>query len=67
MVFGHVIQGEDVVRLIESQPTDANNHPHKDIRISHCGELVLQKVKCEYTVEIIMLICKFTLGASLLG
>ena len=45
MVFGHVIKGEDVVRVMEKQKTDANSRPFVDVRISKCGELVLQVKK----------------------
>ena len=42
VVFGRVIKGEDVVRLIENSKTDANSRPFKDVLIANCGELVLQ-------------------------
>ena len=38
VVFGSVIQGYDVVRLIESQPTDSDK-PKQDCVIKDCGEL----------------------------
>merc|ERR1712113_426262 len=41
VVFGRVLEGENVVKKIESQKTDANNKPLKICSISHCGELVL--------------------------
>jgi peptidyl-prolyl isomerase G (cyclophilin G) len=41
VVFGRVLEGENVVKKIESQKTDANNKPLKVCSISHCGELVL--------------------------
>merc|ERR1711881_82401 len=41
VVFGRVIEGENVVKKIESQKTDANNKPLKPCTIAHCGELVL--------------------------
>ncbi|KAK2704342.1 peptidyl-prolyl cis-trans isomerase G-like isoform X1 [Artemia franciscana] len=40
VVFGHVVSGQDVVRLIESQPVDRNSRPLQDCKIAHCGELV---------------------------
>ena len=42
MVFGHVIEGKDVVREIERQKVDENSHPLSELKISSCGELVLQ-------------------------
>lgn len=42
VVFGEVIHGYDVVEKIERQETNAENRPVKDVRISNCGELVLQ-------------------------
>ena len=43
VVFGRVIDGEAVVKQIESQKTDANSRPLNDCTIVHCGELVLSK------------------------
>ncbi|XP_021347801.1 serine/arginine repetitive matrix protein 2-like isoform X1 [Mizuhopecten yessoensis] len=42
VVFGQVLQGQDVVRLIENQETDTKSRPLKEVRIGNCGELVLQ-------------------------
>nr|XP_054751766.1 NK-tumor recognition protein-like [Lytechinus pictus] len=44
VVFGSVLQGQDVVSQVENTRTDAKNRPLTDIRITNCGELVL-KVK----------------------
>uniref|UniRef100_H2Y9Y9 Peptidyl-prolyl cis-trans isomerase n=1 Tax=Ciona savignyi TaxID=51511 RepID=H2Y9Y9_CIOSA len=45
VVFGRVVDGEKVVKAIESQPTDTNSKPLKDCKIVHCGELVLAQKK----------------------
>lgn len=42
MVFGHVIEGKEVVNEIESQKVDENSRPLAEVQISSCGELVLQ-------------------------
>ena len=42
MVFGHVIEGQEVVREIENQVIDENSRPLNDVKITSCGELVLQ-------------------------
>ncbi|KAL3836022.1 hypothetical protein ACJMK2_021475 [Sinanodonta woodiana] len=43
VVFGHVIHGQDIVKLIENQETDKKSRPLKDVTIANCGELVLQR------------------------
>jgi cyclophilin family peptidyl-prolyl cis-trans isomerase len=37
VVFGHVVEGMDVVRAIENTKTGANDKPETDVRIVDCG------------------------------
>uniref|UniRef100_A0A4X1VMC3 peptidylprolyl isomerase n=1 Tax=Sus scrofa TaxID=9823 RepID=A0A4X1VMC3_PIG len=40
VVFGQVISGQEVVREIENQKTDAASKPFAEVRILSCGELI---------------------------
>lgn len=44
VVFGQVISGQEIVREIENQKTDASSKPYAEVRIMSCGELI-QKSK----------------------
>jgi peptidyl-prolyl isomerase D len=39
VVFGQVINGKDIVRLIEAAPTVGQDKPEKEVKIGDCGEL----------------------------
>ena len=39
VVFGKVIEGEDIVRLVEGQPTGAQDKPNEPCIIADCGQL----------------------------
>jgi len=41
VVFGRVLEGMDVVRLVESAKADRNSRPLSPITISECGEIKL--------------------------
>lgn len=40
VVFGHVLQGQDIVSEIENQKVDDKSRPLVDVKISNCGELI---------------------------
>ncbi|KAK4796703.1 hypothetical protein SAY86_029029 [Trapa natans] len=42
VVFGHVLEGMDVVRKLESQETSRSDIPRSPCRIVNCGELPLE-------------------------
>jgi len=39
VVFGEVVEGMDIIRKIESQPTTSSDRPQKEIAIADCGSL----------------------------
>ncbi|CAA7405763.1 unnamed protein product [Spirodela intermedia] len=41
VVFGHVVEGMDVVRRLESQDTSRSDCPRQPCRIVNCGELLI--------------------------
>ncbi|XP_073454515.1 peptidyl-prolyl cis-trans isomerase B [Aquarana catesbeiana] len=43
VVFGKVIEGEDVVRKIESTKADSRDKPLKDVVIVDCGKIEVEK------------------------
>ncbi|KAG8440336.1 hypothetical protein GDO86_006184 [Hymenochirus boettgeri] len=43
VVFGKVLEGQDVVRKIESTKTDARDKPLKDVVIADCGKIEVEK------------------------
>ena len=45
VVFGRVVDGKDVVTVIENQDVDGQSKPKGVILISNCGELVYLKPK----------------------
>lgn len=59
VVFGQVISGQEVVREIENQKTDAASKPFAEVRILSCGELIPKsKGKNKYMFLIILMHAK---------
>lgn len=42
MIFGHVVQGQEIIKLIENMPTNDQDRPLTNVDISHCGELIIR-------------------------
>ena len=51
MVFGEVINGQDVVRVIENEYVDTKHKPYSSVLIARCGELVLTKIKKKKNIK----------------
>jgi len=47
VVFGHVVEGMEIVQLIENAETSEGDQPQVDIVIGDCGELDLKCKPCE--------------------
>jgi len=47
VLFGHVIQGFEIIKHIENLQTDEKSRPVTNVTIAHCGELVLKIKKKE--------------------
>ncbi|KAL9967066.1 hypothetical protein ACROYT_G025229 [Oculina patagonica] len=50
VIFGHVLQGQEVISEIENQRVDDKSRPQVDVRISNCGELI-PKAKAKAIVK----------------
>lgn len=48
VVFGKIVAGMDVVRMIESTPTDGRDRPTQDVVITDCGSNAVDE---PYAVE----------------
>lgn len=54
-MFGQVISGQEVVREIENQKTDASSKPYAEVRIMSCGELIPKsKGKAETPIQMFL-------------
>lgn len=52
VVFGHVLQGQEVVTQIENQVIDEKSRPINDVKVSNCGELI-PKAKAKGKVQVL--------------
>jgi len=43
VVFGHVVEGMDIIRKMEEMETGANDKPAVDVIIADCGEIDFKK------------------------
>ncbi|KAJ7382873.1 hypothetical protein OS493_032242, partial [Desmophyllum pertusum] len=50
VIFGHVLQGQEVISEIENQRVDDKSRPQVDVKIGNCGELI-PKAKAKATVK----------------
>ena len=41
-MFGKVVQGFEIIRLIEDLKTDSKGKPETNVTISHSGELIMK-------------------------
>lgn len=41
-MFGRVISGTEVIKVIEELPVDRNSRPMDEVMVKSCGELVKQ-------------------------
>ncbi|KAJ7382865.1 hypothetical protein OS493_032234 [Desmophyllum pertusum] len=48
VIFGHVLQGQEVISEIENQRVDDKSRPQVDVKIGNCGELI-PKAKAKVT------------------
>ena len=39
VVFGRIVEGQDVVKMIEKTRTNTNDKPMQDVTIAQCGEM----------------------------
>lgn len=42
VVFGRVVSGYEVVKVVENEPVDERDRPLRTVMIANCGELVLK-------------------------